>query len=109
MLQDFNHDILRKSASDIEEDGVFSVIVDGTQDINGTEQESIYVRHVDDDLNLHEDFVGLDEAPSCFSTAAPMSLIYDAECCDRNTPGTVREALAMDTGVTCALFKIWEI
>lgn len=36
----------------------FSVIVDGTQDINRIEQESICIRYVDDDLQPHEEFVG---------------------------------------------------
>ena len=34
------------------------MIVDGTQDIQRTEQESIGIRWVDDDLEPHEDFVG---------------------------------------------------
>ncbi|XP_014671819.1 PREDICTED: uncharacterized protein LOC106812448 [Priapulus caudatus] len=38
-------------------------MVDGTQDISGVEQESICFRHVDDNLHVHEDFVGLYELP----------------------------------------------
>lgn len=37
----------------------FSIIIDGTQDISGTEQESICFRYVDEDLVPHEVFVGL--------------------------------------------------
>ena len=48
----------------MKKDGVFAVIVDGTQDINGAEQESICIHHVDDKLNVHEDFLGLYKAPS---------------------------------------------
>jgi len=36
----------------------FAVIVDGTQDINRTEQESICIRYVTDELEPCEDFVG---------------------------------------------------
>lgn len=37
----------------------FSVIVDGTQDISGDEQESVCLRYVDHDLFVYEEFVGL--------------------------------------------------
>ncbi|XP_041364382.1 zinc finger MYM-type protein 1-like [Gigantopelta aegis] len=35
------------------------VIVDGTQDIQGVEQEAICVRYIDDAYDVHEDFIGL--------------------------------------------------
>ena len=35
------------------------MIVDGTQDVQGLEQESICVRYVDANYGVHEDFVGL--------------------------------------------------
>ena len=37
----------------------FGVIVDGTQDVQGVEQEAICVRYIDDAYNVHEDFLGL--------------------------------------------------
>lgn len=37
----------------------FSVIVDGTQDVSGAEQESVCLRYVDHDLVPHEEFIGL--------------------------------------------------
>lgn len=37
----------------------FSVIVDGTQDVSDDEQQSICVRYVDEDFNVHEDLPGL--------------------------------------------------
>ena len=43
----------------MESNGQFALIMDGTQDINGTEQISVSLRHVDDDLIIYEDFVGL--------------------------------------------------
>lgn len=39
----------------------FSIIIDGTQDISGAEQESICLRYVDEDLVPHEVFIGLYE------------------------------------------------
>ena len=43
----------------MESDGQFALIMDGTQDINGTEQISVCLRHVDDSLVVYEDFIGL--------------------------------------------------
>lgn len=42
----------------------YSIIIDGTQDVSGVEQEAICIRYVDHDLNPHEDFVGLYEVSS---------------------------------------------
>lgn len=39
----------------------YSIIIDGTQDISGVEQESICIRYVDHDLVPHEAFIGLYE------------------------------------------------
>ena len=36
----------------------FSVIMDGTQDVSGKEQEAICLRYVDHDLVVHEEFFG---------------------------------------------------
>ena len=41
----------------------YSLIIDGTQDVSGTEQESICLRYVDHDLVPHEVFIGLYEVP----------------------------------------------
>ena len=57
------HTILRKLASDIQRHQIFAVVVDGTQDITGAEQESICIRYVDIDLNVHETFIGLYNVP----------------------------------------------
>jgi hypothetical protein len=37
----------------------FSLIVDGTQDVSGAEQESVCLRYVDHDIVPHEEFIGL--------------------------------------------------
>ena len=42
----------------------FGVIVDGTQDINGKEQESVCTRYIDDKFDIHETFIGLCEVSS---------------------------------------------
>lgn len=42
----------------------YSIIMDGTQDVAGVEQESICIRYVDHDLIPHEEFVGLYEVSS---------------------------------------------
>nr|CAB3267957.1 zinc finger MYM-type protein 1-like [Phallusia mammillata] len=59
MTQMFSHFILRILASKIKANGMFAVMVDGTQDICGSEQESVCIRHVDSELCVHEDFLGL--------------------------------------------------
>ncbi|QQP56874.1 Zinc finger MYM-type protein 1 [Caligus rogercresseyi] len=64
MMQMFGADIVRTLAAQIAKDGPFGVMVDGTQDITGVEQEAICFRHVDDNLDVHEEFVGLYELPS---------------------------------------------
>nr|XP_054761170.1 zinc finger MYM-type protein 1-like [Lytechinus pictus] len=57
-------EVVTKVVHGIQEDGPFAVMVDGTQDITSTEQESICFRHVDDELHINEDFVGLYELPN---------------------------------------------
>ena len=67
MMEMFSHYILRELVSDIQKNTYFAVIADGTQDVSGQEQESICLRHVDSDLYVHEDFVGLYEIPGTTS------------------------------------------
>ena len=59
MIKMYSYCILQKLASDINESGMFAIMVDGTKDITGKEQESICIRHVDAMLNVHEQFMGL--------------------------------------------------
>ncbi len=42
----------------------YSIIMDGTRDISGVEQEALCLRYVDTDLLVHEDFIGLYETTS---------------------------------------------
>ena len=66
ILQLMSNAIIRQIAKNIHALPVlqYSLIMDGTQDISGTEQISICLRYVDADLEPREDFVGLYEASS---------------------------------------------
>ena len=73
----FSHNILRAITADIKETQHYAVIVDGTQDIKMKEQESVCIRRVDKDLQVHEEFVGFYE-PNETTGAALASTIKDA-------------------------------
>ena len=55
-MQLFSHEILRKISGTLNSSFLitFSVIVDGTQDISGVEQQSICVRYIGDDFQAAE-------------------------------------------------------
>ena len=59
----FAHDIVRRIANEARTNGCFSIIVDGTQDVSGKEQESICIRYIDANLEPHEQFVGMYDPP----------------------------------------------
>jgi len=42
----------------------FGLVVDGMQDIQGNEQESVCIHHVMDSFSVQEDFIGLYQVPS---------------------------------------------
>ncbi|XP_041374100.1 zinc finger MYM-type protein 1-like [Gigantopelta aegis] len=56
LLKIMAHMVLRNICKNV---GLVAVIVDGTQDIQGVEQEAICVRYIDDAYDVHEDFIGL--------------------------------------------------
>jgi len=58
ILQLYGDATLRLILAKVQTSQSFAIIVDGTQDINRTEQESMCLRFVDDDLNPCEEFVG---------------------------------------------------
>lgn len=66
MLSLMSNTIIRNIAEEILALPVvqYSVIIDGTQDVSGTEQESICLRYVDSDLEPREEFIGLYETSS---------------------------------------------
>jgi len=62
ILEMISHSILRKIIQNIQDAGQFAVIVDGTQDTSGLEQESICIRYVDrNTLIPNEPFLGMYE------------------------------------------------
>ena len=64
ILEMFFHTIIRALVTEIKKSGVFSVIMDGTQDVSGREQESICLRYLDADLKPREVFIGFYHADS---------------------------------------------
>ena len=58
MLKLYGDATLRRILADAQKSQSFVVIVDGTQDITHTEQESICIRFVDIELKACEEFVG---------------------------------------------------
>jgi hypothetical protein len=63
ILDLFGHSVVRNLCRQIQQAGMFAIIVDGTQDVSGKEQMSICVRFVDNNLCPHEEFLGLYEPP----------------------------------------------
>ena len=60
MIKMYSHTVLRKLTQDIKHfSQQYSIVVDGTQDCTGSEQESICVRYVNADLEPTEAFLGL--------------------------------------------------
>lgn len=60
----FSHAILREIVGEVKAAGAYALVVDGTQDISGKEQESICLRYVDPNLTPVEEFIGLYEQDS---------------------------------------------
>ena len=58
ILQLFGCATLRTILAEVQKSQSYAIIVDGTQDINRTEQESICLRFVDENLQPREEFVG---------------------------------------------------
>ncbi|XP_062585373.1 zinc finger MYM-type protein 1-like [Saccostrea cucullata] len=77
MLQVMALKILRDVASNIRENGYFSIMVDETTDQSNREQVVIVIRHVDSNLDVHEEFIGLCMVPS-IDAATLTNVILDA-------------------------------
>jgi len=56
--------ILRDIVKNIQLAEIFSILGDETGDISNTEQLVFCVRWVDDDLEVHEDFIGMHPLPN---------------------------------------------
>ena len=50
---------MRDVAANIRSAKFYTIMADETADVSNTEQLVICIRWVDDDLNIHEDFIGL--------------------------------------------------
>ena len=51
--------LMRDVAANISSAKFYTIMADETTDVSNTEQLVIRIRWVDDDLNIHEDFIGL--------------------------------------------------
>ena len=51
--------LMRNVAANIRSAKFYTIMADETADVSNTEQLVICIRWVDDDLNIHEDFIGL--------------------------------------------------
>ena len=77
MLRCIAHVLLRQIADDIRSHRYFAIIVDETTDISHKEQVSICIRHVNENFQIHEDFIGL-YATACTDAEALSKIIKDA-------------------------------
>ena len=77
MIRLLSHGVLDKITQTIKATQYFAIVVDGTQDCTGIEQESICIRYVAHDLEPHEVFVGLYQ-PSDTKGATIAAVIEDA-------------------------------
>lgn len=69
MLSMLSHTVLKGLIATVRQQSQqYAIIMDGTQDCSGIEQESLCIRYVDDDLNPQEIFVGLYEPPDTRGT-----------------------------------------
>lgn len=85
MLAMLSHTVLRTVVAEINDQSQqFAIMVDGTQDSSGVEQESICIRHVDSDLNVREQFVGLYQPPD--TTAMSLAAIVKDALIRLNLP-----------------------
>ena len=97
LLRLISHDVLRGVVADVNsgsEAKYFAVIVDGTQDISGVEQESLCVRFVDDDFHVHEEFLGFFECAS--STGNDLARMVQDALCRLNLPIANLRGMAFD-------------
>ncbi len=96
MLSLMSNTIIRNIAEEILSLPVvqYSVIIDGTQDVSGTEQESICLRYVDSDLEPREEFIGLYETSS--TTGEQISKIVSDVLLRLNLPLSVLRGQTYD-------------
>nr|XP_008300301.1 PREDICTED: uncharacterized protein LOC103372433 [Stegastes partitus] len=89
----------------------FSVIMDGTQDVSGKEQEAVCVRYVDHDLIVHEEFVGMYEVSVTTGenlAKVIMDVTEELECLNTSLQSRSQTLNGMLTAVTCVKDSIAE-
>ena len=64
ILENMAHTVLHKITENILSNKYYSTTVDEATDVSFKEQVSICIRHVSADMDIHEDFLGLDEIGS---------------------------------------------
>ena len=69
---------------DIRSNVYYGLIVDGTQDVQGLEQEAVCVRYVDANLDVHEIFLGLCNPRSTTGEALCDMILKFLDSCDLN-------------------------
>ena len=91
LLKVMAHMVLRGICKNV---GHLGVIVDGTQDVQGAEQEAICVQYVDDAYNVYEDFLGLYSVSE--TTCASLSNMLQDALLRLNLPMTHLRAQTYD-------------
>lgn len=77
ILDMFSHTIVRKICSKVRIASAFAIMVDGTQDISGHEQESICLRYIDESFNPVEAFVGIYETSASTTGQSIANCVLD--------------------------------
>lgn len=77
ILDMLSHSIVRNICCKVRDAGAFAVIVDGTQDVSGKEQESICIRYVDESLNIVEAFIGMYDSSTSTTGQAIANCVFD--------------------------------
>lgn len=78
MLKLMSHTILRSIINEINSTSIyFGIVVDGTQDIKGTEQECLCIRYIDGNFDVCEDFIGLYEVSETTGKGIS-SMVFDS-------------------------------
>ena len=77
LLQIMSNQVLRKKIADVKNSNFYSIMCDEYTDMSNKEHLSVYVRWVDSELNVSEDFLGYYEIPNIKSNTI-VSAIKDA-------------------------------
>ena len=77
IIEMFSHTIVRDICTKVRQAGAIAIIVDGTQDVSGKEQESICVRYVDESLNPVESFIGMFDSSDSTTGQSIANSVFD--------------------------------